>query len=51
VFGYFLWDSDGVANSNSYGVYPLITLGTTLELDNSVSGMDGTELNPWKFVK
>ena len=52
VNAYFLYNSSGSADSLSYGVRPLVSLGSMLQIDTGDTARDGsTSAKAWKIIK
>ena len=52
VFTYRLYTSYGNTGSNSFGVCPLVSLGSMLQIDTSDTSRDGsTSAKAWKIIK
>ena len=52
ISAYNLCDSRGLAGSRSYGVRPLVSLGSMLQIDSSDTARDGsTSAKAWKIIK
>ena len=52
VNAYFLYNSSGSADSLSYGVRPLVSLGSMLQIDTGDTARDGSiSTKAWKIIK
>ena len=52
VYAYYLYNSGGGTFINSYGVRPLVSLGSMLQIDSSDTARDGsTSAKAWKILK
>ena len=52
VYAGYLYDSSGYTDSYSYGVRPLVSLGSMLQIDTGDTARDGsTSAKAWKIIK
>ena len=46
-----LANSNGFADNRSYGLRPVVPLNSTIQIDTSAEGRDGSAEHPWKITK